>query len=87
MGIGPTLDMIEHGGREVALRYHIFHRHYPPPPAFMLTLAEWAVAGSDWNEQCPEEYHDKVSDRRGRPLTRGALIEGLHLYPFIGEEK
>lgn len=82
MGSQGTRDMIEYGGRDIALEWHLFSNHYPPLPPAALDIAKQALElAPDWDAPV-----DGVTHENGTPVTVSEVIEAYHLDSFLDEE-
>ncbi len=71
-----------------ALGWHLQSNHYPPHPAFMVSVAERAILKArdgdlDSKIRLPKGVEHA---RYGRLVPVWEVIDGLHLGPFVDEE-
>ena len=88
MGRLATIDMIEHAGGEVALRYHLLYNHYPPPPESMIDVAREAIhnaASECWDKMI--DLPDGIEHRvHGNQVPTSEVIDAFHLHEFLSYE-
>ena len=81
MGRMAAEGMVEYGGSEIALRWHMTANHYPPCSENDIELAKRALAlVPDYDAEM-----QGVTHQDGRPVTVAEVIETFHLHPFIEE--
>lgn len=84
MGYLAAQDMLQHGGLDAALSWHLSSNHYPPVP-FMFDAAKAAIEAGDEGEDWDKEIQLPAGTRwRGKTTAPAwAIIEGLHLDVFL----
>lgn len=73
---------------EVQLEWHLTSNHYPPIPTFMVAVALKAITAAsagDWGELI--ELPDGVSYKDMTEVSASAIVEHLHLEPWIGGDE
>ena len=72
-----------------ALGWHLQSNHYPPHPAFMIDVAERAVRKARAGDLESKVRLPKGVEHRlyGRLVPAWAIIDSLHLDPYIDEEE
>jgi len=93
MGTIGTMSMAEEVGNghvslRAALGWHLQSNHFPPHPSFMIGVAERAIRKArDGELDAKVRLPKGVEHRRyGRLVPVWAIIESLHLDPFVDEE-
>ena len=86
MALDGMLEMSTN--RRVTLSWHLQSNHYPPPPAFMVDVAEAAI------DACNEGDYERLIElpngaehrRYGSKVPANVIVESLHLDAFLDEE-
>jgi hypothetical protein len=87
MGTLQAVEMIEHGGREVALSWHMSSNLFPAPPSYMLPVAAEAIEAArdeDWHREIP--LPAGVTWRGKTSVPARAVIKNFRLEAFLGED-
>jgi len=73
---------------EVQLSWHLSSNHYPPVPSRMVALCIEAIDAYNAGDYDIEvELPPRVEYRGGQTATVGAVIDGLHLEPWLTREE
>ncbi len=81
MGANNLTGMLEVSTREQALRWHLQSNCFPPVSLDFIGIAEQAIANA-----FDGEWDTEILMPNGRTLTVLAIVEGLHLEPFLTDE-
>lgn len=87
MGHLSALGMVEHGGIDVALPWHLAYNHYPPLPACLEATARGAIQAAqdeDWDREIP--LPNGVAWRGATSMTAAHAVEAMHLDAFLAME-
>ena len=68
--------------RNVMLRYHLKHNHYPPVSVVFVVIAAEAIAAVE-----AEDWQRKIELPNGKIMTASEIVEELHLSSFITTEE
>jgi len=84
MGRLQAQEMIEHGGIEVALKWHLQSNHYPPVPLSMVPICQEAIEHAnvgDWDTEI--NLPKGISFRGEKFATVSAIVRQHHLDSFL----
>lgn len=85
MGRLAAEDMIEQGGKDLALEWHLRSNHFPPIDLSLLPVAKEAISladGGDWETE--------IDLPPGLPYAKASvskIVSGLHLAMFVQPEE
>jgi hypothetical protein len=86
MGDLQAREMVEAGGKVVALRWHLQNNHYPPVPLSMIPVCLEAIDHANCGEWDSLLTLPKGVSFRGSPKAPvSAVIEQHHLDSFLLE--
>lgn len=86
MGYLQAVEMIDQGGIEVALSWHLSANHWPPVPAIMIPVCLAAIDAATEEEWDAEVDLPEGVSYKGRPTAPvWAIVEQHHLEPFLAQ--
>ncbi len=81
MGNLAAVDMVAHASFEQALTWHLTGNHYPPIHKDFHAPAKQAIELANEGD-----FNTVITLPNGKDLTVSAIINGLHLEPFVDFE-
>lgn len=83
MGRSGVEDMLEWVSEDTALEWHLQSNHYPPIHPSFVPVAKQAIDRAMVALDEPIAWEEKVVLPSGRTMTVRAMVDGLHLWPFV----